>query len=149
MVQDIHKSNRIGGLVSLLTLALCILIFVFRLAGFPGIERGLGMAFLILGLPYTYLLWGARVQQRPKLYYIQLAAILLFILIELLLDYILMTDFRNIRWMTILYVMCFFAGTGGLIGIASLAGKRWGTAAIALFLVMTFLAFFQRAKTGM
>jgi len=51
--------------------------------------------------------------------------------------------------MTILYVMCFFAGTGGLIGIASLAGKRWGTAAIVLFLVMTFLAFFQRAKTGM
>jgi len=146
---DIHKSNRKGGIVSLLTLALCILIFVFRLGGFPNIERGLGVFFLVLGIPFIYLLWGARVQQRPKLYYIQLAAILLFILIELLLDYILMIDFRSIRWMTILYVMCFFAGTGGLIGIASLARKRWGTAAIVLFLVMTFLAFFQRAKTGM
>ena len=51
--------------------------------------------------------------------------------------------------MTILYVMFFFAGTGGLIGIASLAGKKWGTIAIVLFVLMTFLAFWQRAKTGM
>ena len=62
---------------------------------------------------------------------------------------ILIIDFRSIKWMTILYVMFFFAGTGSLIGIASRAGKRWGAVAIALFLAMTFLAFWQRAKTGM
>jgi hypothetical protein len=68
---------------------------------------------------------------------------------ELFLDYVFKIDFRNVLWLTISYVIFFFAGTGGLIGIASLAGKRWGTVAIVLFLIMTFLAFWQRAKTGM
>ena len=98
MSADLHRANRVGGVVSLIALALCILIFI---------------------------------------------------LIELYLDYISNIDFRNIKWMTILYAMFFFAGTGGLIGIASRAGKRWGTVAIVPFLVMTFLAFWQRAKTGM
>jgi len=135
--------------VSLIALALCILIFVFRLSGFPQIEHYLGILFLLTGVPFLYLLFLARTHQRPAIFYIQISAILLFILIELFLDYLFNIDFRNINWMTILYVMFFFAGTGGLIGIASQAGKKWGTAAIVLFLIMTFLAFFQRAKTGM
>jgi len=135
--------------VSLIALVLCILIFVFRLGGFPDIERILGVLFLLTGVPFLYLLFLARTHQRPGIFYIQISAILLFILIELSLDYLFKIDFRNVQWMTISYVIFFFAGTGGLIGIASLAGKRWGTIAIVLFLIMTFLAFWQRAKTGM
>ncbi len=136
-------------MVSLITLGLCILIFVFRLSGFPEIERILGVLFLLTGVPFFYLLLLARTHQRPTIFYIQISAILLFILMELFLDYAFKIDFRNVPWMTISYVIFFFAGTGGLIGIASLAGKRWGTVAIVLFLIMTFLAFWQRAKTGM
>lgn len=146
---DLHKANSLGAIVSLIALALCILIFLFRLGGMPVIERWLGIVFLATALPFTYLLITANTMERPVIYFIQLLAILLFILIELLLDYILMIDFRNIKWMTILYVTFFFAGTGGLIGIASQAGKSWAMSAVALFLIMTFLAFFQRAKTGM
>ena len=72
-----------------------------------------------------------------------------FIIIELLLDYVFKVDFRNTRWMTITYVMLFFAGTGGMIGIASQAGKLWAILAIILFFIMTTLVFVQRAKTGM
>ncbi len=149
MAADLHKTNRVGGLVSLIALGLCILIFVFRLSGFPEIERILGVLFLLTGVPFLYLLLLARTHQRPTIFYIQISAILLFILMELFLDYAFKIDFRNVPWMTISYVIFFFAGTGGLIGIASLAGKRWGTVAIVLFLIMTFLAFWQRAKTGM
>ena len=149
MAADLHKTNRVGGLVSLIALGLCILIFVFRLSGFPEIERILGVLFLLTGVPFLYLLLLARTHQRPTIFYIQISAILLFILMELFLDYAFKIDFRNVPWMTISYVIFFFAGTGGLIGIASLAGKKWGTIAIVLFLIMTFLAFWQRAKTGM
>ncbi len=149
MAADLHKTNRVGGLVSLIALGLCILIFVFRLSGFPEIERILGVLFLLTGVPFFYLLLLARTHQRPTIFYIQISAILLFILMELFLDYAFKIDFRNVPWMTISYVIFFFAGTGGLIGIASLAGKKWGTIAIVLFLIMTFLAFWQRAKTGM
>lgn len=149
MSEDINKANRLGGIISLISLTLCILIFLFRLWGQAEVEHWLGWFFLATAPPYGYLLVRAREHQRPVLFYVQVSAILFFILIELCLDYIFMIDFRNIKWMTILYVMFFFAGTGGLIGIASLAGKKWGTIAIVLFLLMTFLAFWQRAKTGM
>jgi len=149
MSADINRTNRIGGVVSLITLALCILIFAFRLGGYPEIESILGILFLLTGVPFLYLLFLVRTHQRPTIFYIQISAILLFILMELFLDYVFKIDFRNVLWLTISYVIFFFAGTGGLIGIASLTGKRWGTVAIVLFLIMTFLAFWQRAKTGM
>lgn len=139
----------LGGIISLLTLVLCILIFVFRLNGMYRVERWLGVMFMATAIPFVYLLLVAGGLHRPRLYYIQLVAILAFILLELLLDYIIQIDFRQIKWMTILYVMFFFAGTGGLIGIASQAGKNWAYAAIILFLLMTALAFWQRAKTDM
>lgn len=149
MAADLHKANRIGGVTSLAALTLCILVFVFRLGGFPEIESLPGILFVLTGVPFLYLLFLAKAHQRPGIFYIQISAILIFILLELSLDYLFNIPFRSVKWMTILYVMFFFAGTGGLIGIASLAGKRWGTVAIVLFLIMTFLAFWQRAKTGM
>lgn len=149
MLMEMHKANRLGAVVSLLALVLCILIFLFRLWRMPGVERGLGIVFLATAIPFTYLLFTARSLQRPTLYYIQTGAILTFILLELLLDYVFQIQFRNVKWMTVLYVMFFFAGTGGVIGISSLAGRTWTVAAVILFLIMTALAFWQRAKTGM
>jgi hypothetical protein len=146
---DLHKANNLGAVVSLVALSLCILLFLFRLGGMPVIERWLGILFMATAIPFVYLLITAHAFERPAIYYIQLTAILLFIIIELLLDYILLIDFRKVRWMTISYVIFFFAGTGGLIGIASQAGKGWTMTAVVLFFIMTFLAFWQRAKTGM
>jgi hypothetical protein len=71
-----------------------------------------------------------------------------FQLVELLLDYILDIDFRSIRWMTIVYVTLFFGATGGMIGVASHAGRGWTAVTGTTFLVMAGLAFYQRAKTG-
>jgi hypothetical protein len=51
--------------------------------------------------------------------------------------------------MVIGYVTFFFAATGGMIGVASLASAGWAIAAVILFLVMAVLAFVQRAVTGL
>ncbi len=149
MTREKNIANRMGGIISLLALLLCILIFVFRLLAMSLAEQWLGALFMATALPFIYLLLGARRLHRKPLYYIQLGAILVFIVLELFLDYIYQVDFRSVQWKTILYVMFFFAGTGGLIGVASLAGKKWTYAALILFFLMTLLAFWQRAKTGM
>jgi len=83
------------------------------------------------------------------LYYIQIILILLFLLVELLLDYILKIDFRQVRWMVISYVTFFFAATGGMLGVAANGGRTWTISTVILFLVMAVLAFVQRAVTGM
>jgi hypothetical protein len=74
---------------------------------------------------------------------------LAWIVVEALLDYILKIDFRHVRWMVISYVVLFFAGAGGMLGVAANAGRGWSIVAIVLFIIMAILAFVQRAVTGM
>jgi hypothetical protein len=69
--------------------------------------------------------------------------------VEALLDYILKIDFRGVSWMVISYIVLFFAGTGGMLGVAASAGRGWRLSAIILFLIMAVLTFVQRAVTGM
>jgi hypothetical protein len=45
--------------------------------------------------------------------------------------------------------MFFFAATGGMIGVASQAGKSWSMATTIVFLIMAILAFVQRGVTGL
>ena len=104
---------------------------------------------MLAAFPLLYFLFSAAALGRPSIYYIQLFVMIGFIILELVLDYILKVEFRQVRWTAIAYVMFFFAGTGGMIGIASLAGKPWSVISIVLFLIMAALAFYQQAKTGM
>jgi hypothetical protein len=83
------------------------------------------------------------------LYYIQIGCMLAWLVAEALLDYLLRVDFRQVRWVVVGYVVLFFAGTGGMVGIATNAGRGWSLAAVALFLIMAILTFVQRAVTGM
>ncbi|BCT76258.1 hypothetical protein SCMU_21000 [Sinomonas cyclohexanicum] len=50
--------------------------------------------------------------------------------------------------MVVSYVVLFFAGTGGMLGIAANAGVGWMIVAAPLFLAMAALAFVQRAVTA-
>jgi len=145
---DIGKANIMGAALALLILVLCILIFIVRLNNLEKLEYWLGIVFMLTAVPLVYLMIKAKAFDRPGIYYIQIGAMLTFIFLELVLDYILNVDFRNIRWMTITYVMIFFAGTGGMIGLASLVGKIWTICAIVLFFATFGLAFYQHAKTG-
>lgn len=144
-----EKTNLIGAITAVLFFISAILVFVSRLAGRPRIGFWLGIFELLLAIPLVYLLIKAPSEGRPALYYIQIAAILLWLLVELLLDYIFKFDFRQVRWMVITYVVLFFAGAGGLVGIAANAGTTAKIVAIMLFLVMAVLTFVQRAATGM
>jgi hypothetical protein len=144
-----EKADVLGAGLAYAIFITIILIFVVRLMRRPALERGLGLALMIAAVPLVYLLAVAPSFRRPAIYYIQIGLMLAFLLVEFLLDYVLKIDFRSTRWMIIAYVMIFFSGTGGMIGVASQAGRAWAVPAVVLFLVMTALAFIQRAITGM
>jgi hypothetical protein len=144
-----EKANVLGAVLAYFVFITVILIFVVRLMRRPALEHGLGLALMIAAFPLVYLLAVAPSFRRPAIYYIQIGLMLAFLLVEFLLDYVLKIDFRNTRWMIIAYVMVFFSGTGGMIGVASQAGRAWAVPAVVLFLVMAALAFIQRAVTGM
>ncbi len=143
------STNLLGGIVTVFIYSLVILVFLVRLAGSERTEHVLGIVLIALIVPLLYLLFAARGAGRPALYFVQLGLMILYLIIELLVDYIFKLDFRNVRWMTITYVTLFSAATGGMMGIAAHAGKGWSFASIALFIVIMVLAFVQRRITGM
>lgn len=146
---EIEKINLLGAYVAIFILVTSSMIFVFRLLNQETAEYWTGIAFMITAIPLAYLIYSSTNLDRPTLYFIQLGLMIGFVIIELLIDYIFKVDFRHTKWMAILYVMFFFASTGGMIGIASQAGKYWSIVSIVLFIIMFGLAFFQRNKTGL
>jgi len=141
-------ANKLGAVVAILFYISAIFVFVFRLFGKPSAGHWIGYFEFLLAVPLIYLLIEAPKLHRPALYYIQIGCMLAWLLASAMLDYVFHVDFRTVRWMVIVYVMLFFAGTGGLLGIAAQAGPAWSATAIALFLVMAVLTFVQRAVTG-
>lgn len=147
-MQLLQKTNIIGAIVTILFYLSVIFIFILRLAGKQHIGYRIGIFEFSLAIPMVFLLIKAPALSRPLLYYIQISLMLCWLVMDLFLDYLFNIDFREIRWLLIIYVTFFFAGTEGMIGIAAHAGKHYAIASIILFLIMVILAFIQRILTG-
>ena len=142
-----EKLDLLGAITAQIIFISSIITFSARmlLKAQPG--NLIGLPLLLMFFPLVYLLVVAPKYNRPPLYYIQLITMLVFLVILFLVDYILKYDFRQTQWMVISFVMIYFAGMGGMIGIASLAGKSWTISSIILFFIAAVLAFVQRAVT--
>jgi hypothetical protein len=103
---------------------------------------------LLMTFPLIYLLVMAPKFDRPFLYYIQIGIMLICLIVLFLVDYVFKYDFRQTQWMVISFVVLYFAGMGGMIGIAAQAGRGWIVSAVILFFIAGVLAFVQRAITG-
>jgi len=145
----LERTNLLGAIVAVVFYVSAILVFILRLLSRPQYGHWIGYVEFLLALPLGYLLVKAPQLERPVLYYVQIGLMLAWLIVELCLDYIFQIDFRHTRWMVISYVILFFAGTGGMLGVAANAGRGWTISAIILFLVMAALAFVQRVVTGM
>ena len=145
----LEKTNLLGAIVAVAFYVSAILVFILRLLGKPQYGHWVGYFEFFLAIPMILLLLKAPQLERPALYYIQIGFMLAWLSVEAVLDYILQVDFRNTRWIVISYVVLFFAGTGGMVGVAANAGREWSISAIILFLIMAVLAFVQRAVTGL
>lgn len=137
-----------GAVVAQLVLISSIIVFSARLLFDTGPGHWIGIPFLLMTFPLAYLLLRAPAARRGWLYYVQVGLMLASILLIFLLDYVYQVDWRGTQWAVISVVVLYFAGTGGMIGVASHAGRGWTISAVILFLVAGGLAFVQRAVTG-
>ncbi len=143
-----EKLDFLGAVVAHVVFISSIITFASRMIF--GLKPGhwVGTPILLMAFPLGYLLLRAPEFNRPFLYYIQIGAMLVSLIVLFLVDYILKYDFRQTQWMIISFVVLNFAGMGGMIGIAAQAGRGWTISAIILFLIVAVLAFVQRAVTG-
>jgi len=145
----INRVNLYGAITANVINISTILIFVARLLEKPEIGHWIGIIIQFTIIPLFYLLYAARSLNRARIYYIQVSLMIVFIIAEFLVDWYPKIEFRNNLLIVIPYVMLFFGATGGMIGVASLAGKRWTVVTVLSFLIMFVLAFIQRQITGM
>jgi hypothetical protein len=143
-----ERLDLIGAISAHVIFVSSILTFAARLIFKLQPGHWIGTPLLLMVFPLGYLLIMAPKFNRPGLYYIQIVTMLVWLVILFLVDFVLKIDFRQTRWMVISYVMLYFAGIGGMIGIASNAGRGWTISAIILFLISAVMAFVQRAVTG-
>jgi hypothetical protein len=141
--------NLLGAVLANVINISTTLVFVFRLLDRPEIGHWIGIIVQFSIFPLVYLLYTAKRFFRRRIYYIWVGLMVVFIIVELLVDWYPEIDFRDNLTIVIPYVMLFFGATGGMIGVASLAGKRWTIITSISFLIMFVLAFVQRQITGM
>jgi hypothetical protein len=144
-----EKLNLIGAIIAQVIFISSIITFLSRMIFKISTGHWVGTPILLMAFPLIYLLIKAPGSGRPVLYNIQIGFMLFWLIVLFLVDYVLRYDFRQTQWMVISYVMLYFAGAGGMIGIASLAGRTWTISSVILFLIAAVLAFVQRAVTGL
>ena len=145
----IRIADLVGAVTANVYFILVIAVFSARLFGRLDIARWFGLISFLTIIPLAYLLFQGFSTGRQHVYFLWIGLMAAFLLLELLVDYVFKIEFRSIRWATVVYVMFFFGATGGMIGVASQAGRWWTVVTAAIFLVMAVLAFVQRAKTGL
>ena len=143
-----ERLNLIGAVTAHVVFISSIITFSSRMIFKIGPGHWVGIPLLLMVFPLGYLLSTAPGVNRPFLYYIQAGLMLLFIILLFFVDYVFKYDFRQTQWMVISFVVFYFAGMGGMIGVASLAGRGWTISSIILFIIAAILAFVQRAVTG-
>ena len=128
---------------------LVIALFSARMAGLLDVADWIGIVSFLVVIPLVYLFVAGLRAHRRLLYFIWLGLMILFALVEMAVDHMAKVEFRDIQWAVVLYVMFFFGATGGMIGVAAEAGRRWAVLTTIVFIAMAALAFVQRAVTGL
>jgi hypothetical protein len=142
------RMNLLGAIVAHVILISSIVTFLARMVFHTRPGHWIGLPLLLMAFPLGYLLWTAPELERRALYYLQVGLMLAWIVTLFLVDYVWHYDFRQTQWMVISYVVFYFAGMGGMLGVAALAGRGWMISAVILFFIAGVLAFVQRAVTG-
>lgn len=143
-----EKLDLLGAIVAHVIFISSIITFISRMIFDLQPGHWVGIPILLMVFPLVFLLIMAPRFNRPRLYYVQVTTMLVYLTVLFLVDYVFKYDFRQTQWMVILYVMLAYAGIGGMIGIASHAGRGWTISAIILFIIFAILGFVQRAVTG-
>lgn len=86
----------------------------------------LGKGVIFLGVPLTIIFVHYLVAGRPTRTILYFIPILLYIVVELLLDFVLKIDFRNKPLLHVPYIVLFYVASLGFIAISFSMDNTWG-----------------------
>ena len=108
------------------------MLFAARISGLPQVQYALGLVAMMMGFALGCIAFLNRKNKRGKWEVYLLVPIFLFFIVELVLDYILSSDFRSTP-LAVPYVLLYYAGLWGLIGYSFRFSSRWGFATLITY----------------
>lgn len=134
MIGRVHyrEIDRVAFVVANLVNLLMVAIFLTRARGSPRVEAVLGLVLVGLIFPMGVVLVVNVVGQRPWWCIVFPALLILFFVLELVLDYILKMDFRTtvLLWP---YLMLYYAALIGMIGYSFAIGRVCGLVTLGTY----------------
>lgn len=98
--------------------------------------RTLGFPVISLLLPFGYTLRKFIENNDERKVIISNAVIIVYILLELLLDFVLVIPFREILWLHIVYIIVFYAAEFSMIGVSFNKDRMMGFVVLSTFFVL-------------
>ena len=95
-----------------------------------------GAIVVLLSIPFTISLIGYLKKKAEKKIIISLIIILLYLVLEIVFDYILKIPFRDILALHILYIIVFYAAAFSMIGVSFNINKKMGFIVLTTFWIL-------------
>ena len=95
-----------------------------------------GLFVIVLMIPFGITLYGYIKKEAKRKIIIPHMAILFYLFLELLLDYILMIPFRDILAIHIPYIIAFYAAEFSMIGVSFERNRKMGFVVLLTFLML-------------
>ena len=95
-----------------------------------------GAIVVLLSIPFTISMIGYLKKKAQKKIVISLIIILLYLIMEILLDYILKIPFRDILALHIFYIIVFYAAAFSMIGVSFNINKKMGFIVLTTFWIL-------------
>ena len=95
-----------------------------------------GLFVIVLMVPFSITLYGYIKKEAKRKIIIPHMAILFYLFLELLLDYILMIPFRDILAIHIPYIIAFYAAEFSMIGVSFERNRKMGFVVLLTFLML-------------
>ncbi len=133
--------------VAVLANLLMVGIFAAKARGLPRLQFALGIALQVLALPIVVAVVLNALWQREWWTVVLPLAMLAFLAVELLFDYVWKLDFRRGRLLGP-YLALYYVGFIALTGYSFSLGKPYGFAALATYLANLAATAYSNARVG-
>ena len=138
---NINTIDLIAFFVANIVNIVMIVLFICRARKQEKAEYVLGLIVVSMALPLFYIIIFNFLQNREWPFYILPISLILFLLVELYLDYIKKINFRNssLIWP---YIVLYYLGLMGMIGYTFLVNKTFGFITLVTYFLNLFATWY-------
>ncbi len=123
------------------------LIFLNRVFGRAEWEQWLGYGTLIMAFPLALIAIANLAARRSWVFWILPLMMVLFLVVEFVLDYWLKFNFRQTAWLGP-YLLVYYLALFAMIGYSFLAGRPYGFITLVTYFINLAATFFSYARVG-